>query len=153
MNRAFGADQQAGADLYATGAEIESCLHLPLIGNAASRNHRDFYGIADLGNECHGRHFSDMTATFAAFCDDGICAKVFQMFRQNGCGNHGDDHDLPALEGIHVLPGIPCTGGYHLDVFLQNHLDKFIDQRMHQHQIDAEGLVGCLATGLDFGPE
>ena len=153
MDGALLAHQQAGAHLSTAGPQRKSCCQLAAIGNAARRDNRDIDGIHYLGHQRHGGHLAHMAAALGAFGDDGIHAQRLQMLCQHGSSHHGDDLDAGFFPHLDILARVARAGGDHLHALFHHDLCKLICKRVHQHDVDAKGLVGQCLAAADVLPQ
>ncbi len=126
---------------------------LAAIGDAARRDDGDIYSVHHLGDEGHGGHLAHMTAALGAFGDDGIHAQRGKVLSQNGRCHHGDDLDTGFLPHGDVLAGVACAGGDDLDTLFHDDFGKLVGLGVHQHDVDAERLVGERLAAVDVLPQ
>ena len=91
-----------------------------------------------------------MAAGFRAFGDDGIGPQLLHAPGQSHAGHHGQHPDARFLPGLHIGAGVACACGDDGHFFLNDQLGHLICLGMHQHDIDAEGLIRHRFTGAYF---
>ena len=153
MDGAFLTDQQAGTHLHAAGSQCEGCRQLAAIGDAARRDNGDIYSVHHLRDKGHRGHLAHMTAALGAFGDDGIHAQRGKVLSQNGRCHHGNDLDTGFLPHGDVLAGVARAGGDDLDSLFHDDLRKLVGLGVHQHDVDAERLVGERLAAADVLPQ
>ena len=75
------------------------------------------------------------------------------MLSQNGRCHHGDDLDTGFLPHGDVLAGVACAGGDDLDALFHDDFGKLVGLGVHQHDVDAERLVGERLAAVDVLPQ
>ena len=145
MNGTLLGNQEAGTALYAASTQHEGCCDSSAVCNAAGSQNRNLNCVAYLWNQGHGGQLTDVSAGFAALCDNCKgAASLHQSCHSGGCNdrNHLDACLHPFL---HVFARVACTGNNDRNFFLNDQVGYLIGKRAHQHDVDAERLVGQLA--------
>ena len=94
-----------------------------------------------------------MAAGFRALGDDAVHPVPGQPSGQDGGRYHGEHLDPGLLPGGDILAGVARSGGHYLYLLLGDDLSHLIGGRIHQHQVDAEGLVREGAAQADLLPQ
>ena len=141
MDGAFRTCQQAGAYLNAAGSQRKGRGKLSPIRDTTGSDDRHIHRIHHLGNQGHGGHFAHVAAGLRTFRDDGVRTGAHQAAGQNCSRHHRDHFDARRFPLLDVLSGIACACGDHRDLFFDDDLSQFIHAGVHQHKIDAKGLI------------
>lgn len=94
-----------------------------------------------------------MSARFGALSDDGIHTQALHTLGQSHAWPPRHHLDARLLESRDILAGIAGAGGHNRDFLLDDDLHELVHLRMHQHDVDAEGLVGEFPGPVDVLPE
>ena len=94
-----------------------------------------------------------MSARFGALSDDGIHTQALHALGQSHACHHRHHLDARLLESRNILAGIAGAGGHNRDFLLDDDLHELVHLRMHQHDVDAEGLIGEFPGPVDVLPE
>ena len=94
-----------------------------------------------------------MATALGTLRDHGIRAAFDQMLGQHRSRHHRNHRDAGLFPALHVLAGVARAGGDKADAFLHHDLGKRIRLGMHQHDVDAERLVGELFGAADILPQ
>ena len=152
-NSAFLGNQKSCSDLNADRAQHERRRDLSAVADAARSDYGNGNRVNDLGHQRHRGQLADVTAALAALCDQRERAHLFHLSREcyaRHNGNHADARFRPLR---HVLAGIARAGGDDLDALLNHDVGYLVGKRTHEHDVDAEGLVGQLLALADFRAE
>ena len=144
-HRAFLDGEEARPALHALGAERQGGEQSSSVGDAACRDNGNGHGACDRGDERHGGELADVAAGLRPLCDDGVGPQALHALGQRGGGDHGDHLDARLLPSVDVGGGASRAGGDDVDAERDQLLGDFGRARVHQHDVDADGLVGELA--------
>lgn len=94
-----------------------------------------------------------MAAAFGAFGNHGVNAGLGQVFGQHGRRDNRDHDDAGFLPFGDILAGVAGAGRDDGHLFLDNNPGEFIGAGVHEHDVDAEGLVGQFTAAADVGAQ
>ena len=125
MNHRFFGCSKNSSHLDSLCAKHKCRRHSSAVCNAAGCNHRNIHCICDLRNQHHRSKFSDMSACFASFRNDCICATAFHTFcKCYRCydRNHFNSGCFPVC---HVFFRASGSCGHDFHAFLHDNLSNF----------------------------
>ena len=153
MDGALLARKQTGAHLHAARTQRIGGRHAATVGDTAGGDHGQIDRVDHSGDERHRGRLAHMAAGLGALGDDAVDVQARQALGKNRGGDHGEDADARLLPGGNVLGGVACTGGDDLHALLDDDLRALVDMRVHEHEVDAEGLVRELLRAADLSAQ
>ena len=153
VDRALRADQQAGAQLSAAGAQGEGGQQLAGVRNAAGGHHGDGHRVAHLGHQGHGGGLAYVAAGLGALGNDAVRPGPLHQLGQRHRRHHGEDLGPGLLPQGKVGGWVARPGGDEAYVLLRGDLGHGPGLGVHEHDVHAEGLVGQAAAEADLRPK
>ena len=150
MHGALFCYQKTGAHLHTARAERKGGDHAPAIRDSARGDDGDLHRVYHLRHERHGRKVAHVPAALAALGDHRVNARALDDLRQRRGRHDGKNGDTRLFPHFDETRGIARARGDDGDFFLGDHFRDFFDERAHQHEIDAEGLIRHRFTGAYF---
>ncbi len=153
VDAAFVCGKEARSHLNAFSAQSNGGSEPAPIGDAACGDNGDGNRIAHRGNKRHGGKLADVTAGLAALGHNGVRTAALHALGKGGGSHHGDNRDACFLPHVHVIARVAGARGNHGNLHLGSELGQFRGLRVHQHDVQAEGLVRQLPGQLDLGAD
>ena len=159
MRNALGRTDETRAHLDASSTHVEISGDRLAMADAASDEDRQIrHVLAHEREDLLGKHAggdrSDMTARLHALDDQRIHAGTRKLSRDAERGRESEELGAAILDPRHGRFARQTAGQHDMaDLMLAADVDQRIEIRMHDDQIDAEGLIGPFLGALDFGGE
>ena len=147
---AFLCGEENGTALDAFRTEHTNRCQTTSVCNTACSDNRNVNRVHNLRQQCHSGGITDMSAGFHAFRNHGICTHALHALGICNRSYHRDNLDAGFLPFLHVLGRRACTGGNHLNSFINHQLCQIIGIRAEQHDVDAKRTVCPGFCNLDF---
>ena len=141
---------EARAHLHAPCAEGERRRHAARITDAARRDDRNIDGVDDLRHERHRRDLADVTARLRSLSNERVNPRPDEAFGKRDGSDDGDDLAADLLERRDVLAGVARSRRHDGHAFIDDDLHDLLDEGRHEHDVDAERLLGPALALLNF---